>query len=257
MMNKQDKHQSNIIDQFSKQAIPFTKLPGHMDSIQLLIELSKVSLSDTILDVACGPGLVTCEFAKFCHSAKGIDITPAMISQASKRQQESSLSNVSWDIGKAYPLPYDNDTFSLVITRYSMHHFLNPEQVIAEMIRVCKPKGRVLVADVAMDSDKSAAYDTLEIMRDPSHTHALTKDEFANLIIESGLADCCMTTYDVEIELEAQLKASFPNEGDTDKLREMITKDIGVDNLGIRAERKDGIVYYHVPISVYVGHKQI
>jgi len=57
------KHNQTIIEQFSQQAIPFSELPGHSQSMQMLIELSGVSASDDVLDVACGPGLVACEFA--------------------------------------------------------------------------------------------------------------------------------------------------------------------------------------------------
>ena len=256
-MNPTDEqsHQAEIIDQFTRQAIPFTQVPGHLDSIQILIELSEVSIEDSVLDVACGPGLVVCEFAKHAGHVTGIDITPGMIDQAKKRQQDHGLNNVTLDVGSAVPLPYADNTFSVVITRYSYHHLLVPADALAEMIRVCKPGGRVLVADVAMESNKSSAYDRLEILRDPSHTHALTKDEFAELFQKSGLTDCRQTAYGVDIELEAQIRASFPREGDEPKLRQMITEDIGIDNLGINVRNESGKIVYTVPSAVYIGQK--
>lgn len=253
---KEQLHKASIIDQFSQQAIPFTQVPGHLDAMKTLIELSKVTLADNVLDVACGPGLVACEFAKCAGHVTGVDITPAMIEQAKKRQHEQNLDNITWKVGDAVPLPYPDNTFSLVITRYSYHHLLDPASALYEMIRVCKPGGRVLVADVGIESTKSEAYDQLEIMRDPSHTHALTKEEFAALYQKSGLIDCYQGAYGVEIELEAQLKASFPNPGDEPKLRAMVTNDIGVDSLGINARSQNDKVVYTVPISVYVGYKR-
>lgn len=178
-----------------------------------------------------------------------------MIEQAQKRQLEKGLTNLSWTIGEAFPLPYADNSFSLVITRYSYHHFLEPRAALAEMIRVCKPGGRVLVADVAIDPAKSAAYDRLEIMRDSSHTHALTTAEFTALFQQSGLEECRQSAYGVEIELEAQLKASFPKPGDTERLREMITVDIGINDYGINARRANDSVVYIVPIGVFVGKK--
>jgi SAM-dependent methyltransferase len=253
-MNKQ--HQAEIVAQFSRQAIPFTQVPGHLDSLSLLVEMARVSGEDTVLDVACGPGLVACEFARHARHVTGIDITPAMIEQARKRGQEAGLANVDWAVGDALPLPYADSSFSRVITRYSFHHFLDPRAVLAEMLRVCAPGGTVLVADVAVEPAKAAAYDQMEIMRDPSHTHALTLDEFAALFQQSGLIGCRQAGYGVEIELEAQLRASFPRPGDTERLREMITGDIGVNNLGINARREDGTVVYLVPVRVFAGHKQ-
>lgn len=252
--SKQD-HQAKIIDQFSRQAIPFTQVPGHFDAMQILIKLSEVCQNDTVLDVACGPGMVACEFAKHAGHVTGIDITPAMIEQAEKLQNELKLKNIAWAVGDAVPLPYADNSFSLVITRYSFHHLLAPEKALAEMIRVCRPGGRVMVADVAMESSKVAAYDCLEIMRDPSHTHALTHDEFAALFQHSTLLDCSQTAYGVDIELETQIRASFPNPGDEPKLRDMVTNDVGIDNLGINARMEDNKVMYTVPIGVYIGRK--
>ena len=55
-----------IIDQFTKQAIPFTQNAAHSAeyAIKRLVTLINVSKKDTVLDVACGSGLVSCELAK-------------------------------------------------------------------------------------------------------------------------------------------------------------------------------------------------
>lgn len=249
-------HLKEIVRQFSQQAIPFARVPGHLDAIELLVELAQPAPNDLVLDVACGPGLVACEFARHAGHVIGIDITAAMIEQAAARQRESGLANLSWTVGDVLPLPYADASFSLVLTRYSFHHFLEPQRVLAEMIRVCRPGGRVLVADVAMEPVKSRAYDRLEVMRDPSHTHALTTEEFSSLLLASGLKDCRQTSYQVEIELETQLNASFPKPGDREKLREMITADVGVDSFGIAPRRSGDTIVYSVPIGVFVGYRR-
>jgi ubiquinone/menaquinone biosynthesis C-methylase UbiE len=253
---KEQTHQAKIVQQFSRQAIPFTQVPGHFDAMGILVKLSEVCREDTVLDVACGPGMVACEFARHAGHVTGVDITPAMIVQAEKRQRELNLQNLRWKVGDAVPLPFADNSFSLVITRYSFHHLLAPEKALSEMIRVCRPGGRVMVADVAVESAKSAFYDRLETMRDPSHTHALTHEEFAALFHKSGLLDCRQSAYGVDIELETQLRASFPKPGDEPKLRDMITNDIGTDCLGINARREDGKVMYTVPIAVCVGRRK-
>jgi ubiquinone/menaquinone biosynthesis C-methylase UbiE len=251
----QSHHLQEIVSQFSRQAVPFARIPGHLDAMELLVALSEPRKDDLVLDVACGPGLVACEFARHAGHVTGIDITPAMLEQAARRQQELGLANLSWDEGDVLPLPYPDHSFSLVITRYSFHHFLEPQRVLAEMIRVCRPGGRVLVADVAIEPSKSQAYDRLEIMRDPSHTHALTTEEFSALMLASGLKECRQAKYRVELELEAQLKASFPKPGDKERLREMITADVGVDSFGIVPRRADDSFVYSVPIAVFVAKK--
>jgi len=87
-------HREKILDQFSRQAIPFAELPEHMDSMEMLMEMTSVTDADTVLDVACGPGLVACEFAMKAKHVTGIDITPAMIEGARRLQKEKGLSNV-------------------------------------------------------------------------------------------------------------------------------------------------------------------
>ena len=251
----QRSHRDKIIGQFSRQAIPFTQVPGHLDALQLLISLSGVGREDTVLDVACGPGIVACAFARHAKQVTGLDITPAMIEQAEVRQRQEKLGNLAWVVDRADSLPYADDTFSLVITRYSFHHMLSAETMLNEMVRVCQKGGRVLVADVAVETEHSDAYDRLERTRDPSHTHALTRAEFADLFERSGLINCRQSAYGVDIELESQLRASFPNPGDERIVREMITDDVGINRLGIDARRQDGQVIYTVPIAVYMGWK--
>src|SRR5882672_2811855 len=101
-------HQELIVDQFSKQAIPFStaKTIADQKALQLLIEFSGAGPNDTVLDVACGGGNVVCVFAGIVRHATGIDMTPAMLDRARVLAREKSLSNVSWDLGQATALPY-------------------------------------------------------------------------------------------------------------------------------------------------------
>lgn len=82
--DQKQEHQAAIIDQFSRQAAPFSQQPAHSQDafLNLLLEMSGVGPADTILDVACGPGLVACAFAAQAKHVTGIDLTPAMIARA-------------------------------------------------------------------------------------------------------------------------------------------------------------------------------
>jgi len=51
----------------------------------------------------------------------------------------------------------DDESFSMVITRYSFHHFVEPEMVFKEMKRVCKKDGKIMVVDVAIQPGKREA----------------------------------------------------------------------------------------------------
>ncbi|MFA5923745.1 MAG: methyltransferase domain-containing protein [Methylococcaceae bacterium] len=254
-MQDTTKHNQTIIEQFSQQAIPFSELPGHSQSMQMLIDLSGVSATDDVLDVACGPGLVACEFALHAKHVTGIDITPKMIEQAKKRQQDKSLTNLTWQVGDVLPLPFADSHFSVVITRYSFHHLLKPAAIMAEMCRVCKPGGKIMVIDVVQSPEKVDAFDCLEKLRDPSHVHALTFSEMASIVDASGLTNIKTAQYKVEGELEQQLKASFPNPGDAKKIREMFKADLELDRMGIDVHLQDNEIHFAVSILVVIGEK--
>jgi len=249
------RHNQTIIEQFSKQAVPFAEKPGHSSSMHMLIEMSGVSGGDLVLDVACGPGLVACALAPHARHVTGIDITPAMIEQARRLQGEKQLENLTWQVGNVLPLPFPADSFSVVLTRYSFHHFLQPDAVLAEMVRVCRRGGRVMVADVVLPPEKAEAYNHMEKLRDPSHTLALTYPEMAEMVGASGLTNIRSGHYKVEMELEKQLRASFPNPGDADRIRRLFEADLGVDALGVGAHRQGTEIHFAYPILVVVGEK--
>lgn len=257
MNSTKKEHDRQIVDQFSKQAIPFAKLPAHLGDIERLTEMARPHPNDHALDVACGPGLVACAFAPHVEQIEGIDITAAMIDLAQVRQKEAGIENARWTLGTVDPLPYRDESFSLVLTRYSFHHFLNPRNVLREMIRVCRPGGRILVADAVVPPDKAEAYDRIEKLRDASHTRVLRSGEMDDGFRAFGLTECRQSGYTVHVELEAQMNASFPEPGDEVHLRRMITDDVGINRLGIHARRENGAVWFSYPISVYCGRKSL
>jgi ubiquinone/menaquinone biosynthesis C-methylase UbiE len=254
MTNKADEHQRLILEQFTRQAFPFSQMQNH--SPELLLAACGAGPEDTVLDVACGPGLMACAFAKVARHVTGIDLTPAMIEQAKVMQQADGLINLTWHVGDVQWLPFADASFSLVFTRYSFHHFLDPQAVLAEMVRVCAPGGRVVVVDVFTSGPEQAeAYNRLEKLRDPSHVRALALDELTALLSQAGLRDVRTQLYKHEVELEQVLQRSFPNPGDADRIRRMLVEDLGVNRLGVGAHRREGSIHYAYPIAVVVGEK--
>ncbi|MBX7244118.1 MAG: methyltransferase domain-containing protein [Candidatus Sumerlaeaceae bacterium] len=251
----QETHKSSIIDQFTRQAVPFSKLLGHAHALAMMVEMGQVTPDDTVLDVACGPGMVACAFAEKAAHVTGIDITPAMIDRAREVQSEKGVQNVSWHVGDVSPVPFPDDSFSVVLTRYTFHHFLEPDAVLREMVRVCKPGGRLLVADAAIPAEKRKAYDHVEKLKDPSHTRVLTPDELIDMARAAGLQDIETRWYKVEMEVEAQLRANFPNPSDDEKIRRIFREDVGRDTLGMGAHLVGDEVHFAYPVIIVAGQK--
>jgi SAM-dependent methyltransferase len=249
-----DEHQRLILEQFTKQAVPFSQMQNH--SPELLLHASGAGSEDNVLDVACGPGLMACEIAKVARQVTGIDLTPAMIEQAKAVQQSHGLTNLAWHVGDVLPLPFPDASFSMVFTRYSFHHFLDPRAVLAEMVRVCRPGGRVIVVDVFTSSSEQAeAYNRVEKLRDPSHVRALALEELTSLFAEAGFHDVRTQLYKHEVEMEQVLQRSFPHPGGADMVRKMFVDDLGVNRLGVGAHSRDGGIHYAYPVIVLVGQK--
>lgn len=249
-------HNENIKEQFSKQATSYTAVAAHRDSLEVLIKMSGVSNEDTVLDIACGSGIVTCEFAKHAREVTGIDITKEMLDEAKKLQLTNNLTNINWILDDVVRLQFLDNHFSIVVTRFSFHHFMDYKKVFDEMIRVCKPNGTIMVVDVAIPFDNVKAYDEMEKLRDSSHTGALTIEKFETLFQNDKLKDFQKSDYRMEIELETQLNASCLNDEDRRKLRSMITQDIGQNNLGVNAALKEDQYFLYYPISIYVAQKK-
>jgi SAM-dependent methyltransferase len=155
------------------------------------------------------------------------------------------------------PLPFPDAAFSVVVTRYSFHHILDPKAVLDEMVRVCSLGGRVAVIDVFTSSPEQAeAYNRVEKLRDPSHVRALPLEELTGLCHDGGLRDVRTAFFKLEMALETLLVASFPNPGDAERIRQTFADDIGVDRLGVRAHRREGTIRFAFPIVVIAGLKQ-
>lgn len=250
---KTNTQQDKIVNQFTKQAKAYTSLPAHHDGLSLLQELCQLNANDIVLDVACGSGIVACAFAERARHVTGLDLTEAMLQEARVLQKSKNLTNIDWHLGDALPLPFEREHFSVVITRFSFHHFLEPELVLAEMVRVCKPKGIVMVVDVALPDEKVAAYNQMEKWRDPSHVKAHSPSYFRQLFERLGLTECTENKYEMSIALQAQLEASFAE--NKQGLEEMIRKDVGINALGVDVQNVNGALQLHYPIHIFCGRK--
>ena len=247
-------HTDIVVDQFTRQATPFANAASMRDeeALRLLVEFSHAGAADTVLDVACGPGLVVGAFAKLVRHASGIDLTPAMIEKAREHAAALSLTNVDWHVGNVAALPFPDRSFSVVVSRFAFHHFVDPLAVLREMTRVATRPGRVVIADVAASDDpaRAAAFNRMERLRDPSHTRALTLAEWRRLFADAGLPAPRETCYDVRGELEGLLATSFPAPDDLPVIRQMFADSLADDGLGMKTRRKDDRILLSYPIAI-------
>jgi SAM-dependent methyltransferase len=250
-------HRATIVDQFTRQAVPFSEAPGIKDeqALALLVRESGAGPDDTVLDVACGPGLVVAAFAPFVRHATGIDITPAMLERAATIARERGFANVRFDQGDVVRLPYAEASFSVVSSRFAIHHLLDPAAALAEMRRVCVPGGTIVVTDLVASSDpaKAAALNRMERLRDPSHVRALAETELEALLRDGGLTIRRRASYRLAGDVEGLLARSFPATGDADRVRAMFAASLEDDGLGLDARRHRDELRFAYPVAILVA----
>jgi ubiquinone/menaquinone biosynthesis C-methylase UbiE len=247
-------HDDAIRDQFTRQARAFNAAAPIADekALQMIVDAAGAGSDDTVLDVACGGGLVARAFAPHVRHATGIDLTPAMLDQARRAAAERGLTNTTWDQGDVATLPYPDGSFTVVATRFSFHHFLDPAAVLREMVRVCAPCGAVVVVDTCASEDaaKGAAFNRLERLRDPSHARSLSLSELKGLFRAVGLPAPSVASYELRDEVRNLLARSFPNPGDEAKIVALFRASASDDRLGIPVRLDGETIHYAYPVTI-------
>jgi ubiquinone/menaquinone biosynthesis C-methylase UbiE len=249
-MSDSQTHDARVVDQFTRWAQRFSDEPIHAepDGMARLLAAASVDEASKVLDVACGPGIVACAFAARAGHVTGVDLTPAMIEQARMRQARAGLGNLDWQVADATRLPFADETFDRVVTRYSFHHMPEPGLALAEMRRVCAARGRVVVVDATPMPGTQAAYDGMETLRDPSHASALTLSQLRELAARTGGLEEVVHDFHW---LDARLEALADPEAMA-ALVAMFEADVveGEDRMGVRPRLTPDGVRFSFPISI-------
>ena len=140
------------------------------------------------LDVGCGTGWAVREAAKQLRFGKacGIDISPKMIEKAVK--QSPMDPNFEFRIGNSEAIPYPDDSFSSILCTCSFHHYPNPGRALAEMRRVMKAGGRLVILDSARDVSFAIwLQDRWRRYLERSHVRYYTTTELKALVTEARL----------------------------------------------------------------------
>ncbi|MFP4101793.1 class I SAM-dependent methyltransferase [Coleofasciculus sp.] len=157
-----------------------------LDTLSFLKSWTQIAPTDKVLDVACGTG----EFERLILSDNsqqkivGTDISEKMLANAHQKLQ--FYPNVSFQTATASALPFGDRSFDLVVCANSFHYFENPKTALAEMKRVLKSDGNVVILDWCKDYWLCRICDILLQIFDPAHQHCYTQAEFHHLLNSTG-----------------------------------------------------------------------
>ena len=133
------------------------------------------------LDSGTGAGALAFALAPHVREVVAVDLVPELLEQGRKRGER--FSNVSFIEGDATKLPLEDGSFDLAGSLRTLHHIARPELAVAELARVTRPGGRVLVVDqiASVDPLAAAELNSFERARDPSHARALADIDLRHL----------------------------------------------------------------------------
>lgn len=100
----------------------------------------------SILDVGCGAGQIAIPAAQLGAKVTGIDLASNLIEQARERARSANL-DIALEQGDAEALPYEDESFELVVSLIGAMFAPRPERVAAELVRVCRGGGRIIMAN--------------------------------------------------------------------------------------------------------------
>lgn len=184
-------YEESIRAEFTHQTESFARneVATKAETLGALVELVPEDPQASWLEVACGPAAISRALAPRLGSVHGVDLTPAMVEKASEEAAAEGLTNTQFAVGDATGLELEDGSFDGAITRFSFHHIPAPWRVMAEMARVVRPGGWVVVSDFIADPDRDAyaAVEEIERLRDPSHWSCLTAEQLRELGAPCGL----------------------------------------------------------------------
>ncbi|MCF4113233.1 methyltransferase domain-containing protein [Dethiosulfovibrio acidaminovorans] len=118
--------------------------------------LGSIDEGDSVLDIGCGAGVDTIIAAMMTGSkglSVGIDMVPEMLSKARSNLELTEMKNVSFQQASGESLPFEDDSFDVVISNGVVNLIPDKASAMVEVFRVLRPGGRLMIADQLMIGD--------------------------------------------------------------------------------------------------------
>ena len=224
------------------------KILDDRQRIRHLLDFAELPQGLRALDIGTGLGVLAVMLAEEgASTVVGVDISPGMLEQA-EYLRLSNLSaateRISFRLAPAQELPFSDDSFDLVTCRLVLNHSRTPERIVREAVRILKPGGILLMAELlsADNPVKRATQNAIEERRNPSHVAARSADQYTKLVTDAGMQIVAKQAVSLDRELEEWLAAYRTDKADGVVVREMMEAGLETDAAGINARRRGGAI---------------
>jgi ubiquinone/menaquinone biosynthesis C-methylase UbiE len=149
--------------------------------VDRVLSLARVSEGERVLDAGCGAGVFTLPLAMAVGPSGhvfAVDVEPVMVETCSRRVREAGLTNVTAARSGENSFPLPDANVDLVFACHLLHELLDPPAFFAEVRRVLRPGGRVLLVE----------WEKVEMEAGPPLKHRLSPEEARAVLAGVGLA---------------------------------------------------------------------
>ncbi len=200
-------HQQVVTEQFGSTAAAYLTSAVHAQGadLQELAAIAATLPGARVLDLGCGGGHASFAVAPVVEKVIAYDIAAEMLDVVASAARERGLDNLAVRQGSADRLEFPDASFDLVCTRFSVHHWRNLPQALAEVFRVLKPGGRFIVIDTAAPADVLADtyVQAIELLRDTSHVRNISLNSWRKLLQAAGFVIDSDKTWKLRLEFDS------------------------------------------------------
>lgn len=169
--------------------------------LELMTRSAPLHPDSVVLDAGCGAGHTALAFAPDVAWVCACDFTKAMLEQVKLLARQRDAANVTPQLADIEHLPFPDNSFDLVTSRYSAHHWNHPERALSEIRRVLRDSGAFIISDIMASEDyaQDTFLQTIELLRDPSHVRDYRISEWRTLLSTSGFRAELIHSFELEL----------------------------------------------------------
>jgi SAM-dependent methyltransferase len=209
-------HDRELARAFDSQAPKFERAPVQSDpaALERLVRASALPPGGRILDAGCGPGLVAAALLASGLRIVGVDLSREMIERARDRCAAFGDRATFLQVSVFDPSLEQHGPFDGAISRYVLHHVVEPAAFVARQVGLLRPGGVLVVCDHLTDPDPARAghHERLERARDRSHIRSLTGGQIVDLFAAAGLSEITMTEEAFDLDFDEWFDRGSPDQ---------------------------------------------
>ena len=210
MMSEQKTHDAHVAGQFGARAAEYVSSAVHAqgEDLAAMARIVAGASHARVLDLGCGGGHVSYAVAPQVHAVTAYDLSREMLDAVAAEAERRGLTTIVTRQGSVEALPFADQSFDFVLSRYSAHHWADVPAALSEARRVLRPEGRLAIADAIHPGDPllDTHLQAWELLRDPSHVRDYGEAEWRAMLAEAGFVPGPATRWQVRMDFPVWIK---------------------------------------------------